>query len=262
MTAKPIPRHAELPLWQDKNTAQKQETLTCLFKDLQIYAGNSNETIAEHPNADDKRLLILAEYQKVLSRANSALIEKLKQIRPADEQERSDIAATIEFISANPNALNMNCEAGHTVGSGLVIHPESRRVLLHKHKKLGLWLQFGGHADYETDVAQVAERETKEECGLSDLQLVSLYEDISIPIDVEVQNFDQRKQIPPHYHFDLRFLFVTRMPDSLVVADGESDDFWWIAIDEALRLPDDKINASLKRLIGKADTYLKTNYTA
>lgn len=258
----PLPRHAELPLWPEKNQTQKQETLNRLFNDLQIYAGNSNSRIPDGQNLDDRRVFILSEYQKVLSNANTALVKKLGQINPADERERMDIAAIIEFIAAHPNALNMNCEAGHVVGSGLVIHPESRRVLLHKHKKLGRWLQFGGHADYETDVAQVAKRETKEECGLSDLQLVSLYEDASVPVDVQVQNFDQRQQIPLHYHFDMRFLFITHSPDKLVVADGESEDFWWVAIDEALRLPDDTINPSLKRLIGKADTYLKTKYTA
>ncbi len=40
------------------------------------------------------------------------------------------------------------------------------KVLLHKHKKLGIWLPPGGHIEPEEDPNQAALREAKEESGL------------------------------------------------------------------------------------------------
>lgn len=40
------------------------------------------------------------------------------------------------------------------------------KVLLHKHKKLGIWLPPGGHIELEEDPNEAALREAKEETGL------------------------------------------------------------------------------------------------
>ncbi len=45
------------------------------------------------------------------------------------------------------------------------------KVLLHKHKKLGLWLPPGGHIELDEDPNQAALREVKEEAGI-DIELV------------------------------------------------------------------------------------------
>ncbi len=45
------------------------------------------------------------------------------------------------------------------------------KVLLHKHKKLGIWLPPGGHIELDEDPNQAAIREAKEETGL-DIELI------------------------------------------------------------------------------------------
>lgn len=45
------------------------------------------------------------------------------------------------------------------------------KVLLHKHKKLGIWVPPGGHVELVEDPNEAAVREAKEECGL-DVRLV------------------------------------------------------------------------------------------
>ena len=45
-------------------------------------------------------------------------------------------------------------------------------VLLHYHRKLGKWLQLGGHADGDPDVRGAALREAREESGLASLRLL------------------------------------------------------------------------------------------
>lgn len=43
---------------------------------------------------------------------------------------------------------------------------QNGRVLLHKHKKLGIWLPPGGHIELDEDATQAALREAREETGL------------------------------------------------------------------------------------------------
>jgi len=45
------------------------------------------------------------------------------------------------------------------------------KVLLHKHKRLGIWLQPGGHIELDEDPVQAVLREAKEETGL-EIELV------------------------------------------------------------------------------------------
>jgi 8-oxo-dGTP pyrophosphatase MutT (NUDIX family) len=48
--------------------------------------------------------------------------------------------------------------------SVFIVHEQ--KVLLHMHKKLGKWLQPGGHIELDEDPNQAAIREAKEETGL------------------------------------------------------------------------------------------------
>ena len=59
----------------------------------------------------------------------------------------------------------------HVTGSALIVHPETRRVLLRWHERQQAWLQVGGHGDAgEDEPFAVARREAEEETGLLDLR--------------------------------------------------------------------------------------------
>ena len=55
---------------------------------------------------------------------------------------------------------------GHFTASAWLVAADGERVLLTHHRKLGRWLQLGGHADGDMDLAAVALREAQEESGL------------------------------------------------------------------------------------------------
>ena len=59
--------------------------------------------------------------------------------------------------------------AGHFTGSAWLVDASGQRVLLTHHRKLGRWLQLGGHADGDANLAAVALKEGEEESGLGDL---------------------------------------------------------------------------------------------
>lgn len=143
--------------------------------------------------------------------------------------------------------MNMNCEVGHFTASAVIVDITSNRTLLHFHKKLKHWYQVGGHADYETDMAQAALREAQEETGLPDLAYYPLAPK-TVPIDIDVHTFPQRGDYPEHLHLDFRYVLTTSQPDALAPEDGESEQFKWLPFDDAIELVTD---VPLKRLLRK-----------
>jgi 8-oxo-dGTP pyrophosphatase MutT (NUDIX family) len=91
-----------------------------------------------------------------------------------------------------------------------VFSADRRRFLLTHHRKLDRWLQLGGHADGEPDVAAVALREAREESGLPGLAFLGPAGAGPHPfaIDLDVHAIPARGCEPAHEHHDVRFAFV------------------------------------------------------
>ena len=100
---------------------------------------------------------------------------------------------------------------------------KDNRILLHKHKKLGIWLQAGGHIELDEDPMQAALREVKEETGF-DVELVGqpnppaeLYNhsrNLLLPMFLNRHNFDAT-----HEHIDFSY-FGRVVGGTLVPEDG------------------------------------------
>jgi len=133
--------------------------------------------------------------------------------------------------------------AGHFTASAWLVDREGARVLLTHHRKLGLWLQLGGHADGETDFATVALTEAHEESGLADLVL----EDGEI-FDLDRHWIPEHKSVPAHWHYDVRFVVRATGSEAFVVSD-ESHALAWRAI--ASLVDDEGADASLRRMARK-----------
>lgn len=105
------------------------------------------------------------------------------------------------------------------------------RVLLVHHRKLGRWLQPGGHADGDSDVVRVARREAFEETGLQP-ELVE-----NMPWDIDIHRIPARPDFPEHEHYDVRYLFVVRGTAALRISE-ESTDAGWYDIDKLKTITD------------------------
>ena len=141
------------------------------------------------------------------------LLQLLRQHDPIDPNEQAMTQATIAFVEANPDAFDRSLLIGHITGSAWVVSPDRSQTLLIHHRKLDRWLQPGGHADGDPDVAAVALRETQEETGLTSLRLVATSgieahsNRLSTPIfDVDIHTIPARNDVPEHLHYDIRFL--------------------------------------------------------
>ncbi len=134
------------------------------------------------------------DLDKAVGQIEAAALDGPEQLRV-----RQDI---LDFVAEHPDALHRSCLAGHLTGSGVVVDPATGRSLLIHHAKLGRWLQPGGHADGDGNLAAVAWREATEETGLDDLSVV-------LPaIDVDIHRIPARPGEPEHLHLDLRHLVL------------------------------------------------------
>ena len=109
---------------------------------------------------------------------------------------------------------------GHLTGGAWLVSGDGRRVLMTHHRKLGRWLQLGGHADGDTDMARVALKEAEEESGLSDL---SVEDDI---FDLDRHWIPERKDVPRHWHYDVRYVVRANGSEAYVVSDESLDLAW------------------------------------
>ena len=132
--------------------------------------------------------------------------------------------------------------AGHFTASSWLVSADGTRTLLTHHRKLGLWLQLGGHADGERDLRIAALKEAQEESGLPALSIESGI------FDLDRHWIPEHKGVPAHWHYDVRYVVRAGAEEGYVVSD-ESHDLAWRGI---AGLADDAgADASVRRMAGK-----------
>src|SRR5215203_5354960 len=79
---------------------------------------------------------------------------------PANDDQARAKREILAFIDAHPTDAHLRTSLeGHLTASALVIDATGERALLTFHRKLGRWLQLGGHCDGDANLARVALRE-------------------------------------------------------------------------------------------------------
>ncbi|MFJ3927160.1 NUDIX hydrolase [Streptomyces sp. NPDC090022] len=141
--------------------------------------------------------------------------------------------AYLEHLAAHPDGVYKPCSAGHVTASALVIDPARGRVLLTLHKKLGMWLQMGGHCEPEdTALAGAALREAREESGIA--AGLALLPGGPVRLD--------RHPIPApcNWHLDVQYAALAPAEAVAEISD-ESLDLRWFAYDEVAGVADTSV---------------------
>ena len=102
---------------------------------------------------------------------NSRCSACCRAIYSGSEGDREAVALFSSFAAGHPDCCERTLAIGHFTGSAWLVSADGQRVLLTHHRKLHRWLQLGGHADGEGDLAAVALREAQEESGLGGLSV-------------------------------------------------------------------------------------------
>lgn len=161
------------------------------------------------------------------------------------------VAQMLDFLERHGSRafLRENPE-GHFCGSAWVVDARDPpagppKVLLTHHRKLGRWLQLGGHADGETDLGRVALTEAHEESGLRTLRLLpEIY-------DVDIHEIPARPGEPAHRHLDVRYVVLADAREPLVTS-AESHALAWVAVDSLLHPETEVSMARMARYWGEA----------
>ncbi len=149
----------------------------------------------------------------------------------ADSESKAFVES---FLDEHPDALWRTCLEGHLTGSAFVVDSTAERALLIHHVKLGKWLQPGGHADGDGNLAAVAWREATEETGIDDLTL------LAPPVDIDVHTIGARGDEPTHVHLDVRFVAVA--PEGAEpILNHEASDAAWFTFDAMSQWADDEM---------------------
>jgi len=168
--------------------------------------------------------------------------------------EVDEVMRVRALVTAHPNCFDRDCFPGHITASSWVVSHDARRCLLTHHRKLGRWLQLGGHADGDCDPEAVALREAQEESGMQDFDLVLPLDGCSV-VDVDVHRIPAYGAEPEHEHHDIRFLLRARAGQPLSISE-ESTELTWFEWSDLQSVGGDD---SLLRLASKARVLLEAN---
>lgn len=174
----------------------------------------------------------------------SALVAHLDAYRDRWPDESAVVNQFLELLADPADPFVRERLEGHLTGGCWLVSGDGRRILMTHHRKLDRWLQLGGHADGDTDMARVALKEAEEESGLADLAVEGGI------FDLDRHWIPERKGVPGHWHYDVRYVIRAKGSEDYVVSE-ESLDLAWREI--APMVADD--DASISRMARKWMAY-------
>lgn len=153
------------------------------------------------------------------------LICQVEHYLPFDQTEKEMAKRFLVFIKEHEDCFLRSLLIGHVTASALVLKKNKEEVLLMHHKKLDKWLQPGGHCDGEEDVLSVAKKEVLEETGIDvGEQGIEIF-------DIDIHHIPERKGVPAHEHYDIRFCFIVAN-ETKFIANNESNALKWIKLND------------------------------
>ena len=156
--------------------------------------------------------------------------------------DEGDLRHFASWASEQAQPFHRETLEGHFTASAWLVSADGERALLMLHRKLGRWLQPGGHADGEADLPGVALREAEEETGLRGLDVLPEI------FDVDRHIIPARGQEPEHWHYDVRYAVVARGGEAFVENEESLELAWRPVADIAA---DASLEGSLRRMASK-----------
>ena len=174
-------------------------------------------------------------------------LDEWRRLHPDEDEATTTGFATL--ADEGHIAYTREREAGHFTASSWLVSADGRRTLLTHHRKLGRWLQLGGHADGDRDMANVALKEAQEESGLPGLSVKR-----DTIFDLDRHWIPARREVPGHWHHDVRYV-VRAGADERFTVSAESHDLAWreiadIAADAA---SDDSMRRMAAKWLARTD---------
>ena len=180
------------------------------------------------------------------------ILEKYLLLFP-EEQERQKIL--IEYLQSHKDGeiVDWNNFDGHIVAGGFIYAKEENQFLVLYHNDLKMFLYPGGHVDSnDINTLYATKREISEETGLNNIEQLKVSDNELVPIDIDTHKigYNERLNLPEHYHFDFRYLFVVDKIQDIKTDAEEMTGYKWICLDELTNDPNyGGVATKIRRLI-------------
>lgn len=168
------------------------------------------------------------------------LRSQLMTHRAVDERERRSVEYLIAALDRLEDPFDQERDLEHVTGSAIIIGP--RGVVLLLHRRLGIWVQPGGHLEVGETPWQAAQREAIEETGLEIVLRDGDREPAPLPVHIDVHAGGRG-----HTHLDIRYLFTAGTADPAPPPD-ESQEVGWFAWEQAIERADPGLRGALMAL--------------
>lgn len=172
-----------------------------------------------------------------------------------DEQKRQ--VKLIEYLNSHTDyeLTDWNNFEGHVVAGGFIYAEKEKKFLVMWHKDLKMNLYPGGHSDInDKNPLETSKREVKEETGIQEFKQLILSNNELIPIDIDTHiiGYNERLNLPEHYHFDFRYLYIIDQIKNINIDAEELSNYKWIDINELYDDPNyGNIATKIKKLLQK-----------
>lgn len=173
------------------------------------------------------------------------LEDALRDYRQRWPLEEARVALFLELLGEGAEGFRRERLAGHFTSSAWLASADGARVLMTHHRKLERWLQLGGHADGDTDMARVALKEAQEESGLPGLSV-----DGDSIFDLDRHWIPERKDVPGHWHYDVRYVVRAGADENYLVSE-ESHDLAWRSIAAMADDADESLGRMARKWLGR-----------
>ena len=159
---------------------------------------------------------------------------------PSSDQSRLQ-REFIAHLQSHDQGWSRSCLPDHLTASALVLDHDHQHVLLGLHRKVRLWLQFGGHIEAsDVSLLDAARRETAEESGLMQVKFA---DDGPIQLDRHAAPCGHGAR----HHLDVQYRAFADRAETPVVST-ESLDVRWFPV---TALPEDT-DSAVRSLVAAA----------
>ena len=162
------------------------------------------------------------------------ILNEYLKIFPKEIERQQEL---IEFLHNHKEEqiTDWNNFDGHVVAGGFVYAKDEQKFLVLHHKDLNIFLYPGGHIDKDDrNPLDASIREINEETGLKNIIEFTISNNELVPIDIDTHliDYNRRLDLPEHYHFEFRYLYVIDKIENINVDSNESSEYRWISVEE------------------------------
>ena len=162
------------------------------------------------------------------------LRDQILSYLPWNEQEERDKQELLTWLDSGIDINSRRCNAAHLTASAWVVSPDREKALMAYHSLYDSWAWLGGHADGMTDLQAVAEKEVREESGLTALKPLG-----SGIFSLEVLTVDGHekhgKYVSSHLHLNVTYLFEAAPNAPVRPKPDENKAVTWFHRDQVLQ---------------------------